>query len=163
MDNSLRTPWKWNRALAAVLATLGGIAIPSAATADQLKLPVTATIAKRATLKVLAQPATVVVTAADIARGYVDVPDRAQVAVRSNSAQGYMLVLASEADFVRQMRVRGLGDEVQVGPGGGLVRQSGSAHGVTQSTLELGFRFELAANARQGTYAWPVQISIAPI
>lgn len=153
-----------NGTLAVTLAALAGvIAVPQLAAADQLKLPVSATIAKRATLKVLAQPATVVISAADIARGYVDVPGRAQVAIRSNSPQGYMLVFANDGDFVRHTRVRGLGNEIQIGPGGGIVPQGGSAHGVTQATLELGFRFELDPNARQGTYSWPVQISIAPI
>lgn len=145
------------------LAALGLAAMPQGAAADQLKLPVSATIAKRATLKVLAQPATVVISADDIARGYVEVASRAQVSIRSNSPRGYMLVFANEGDFLRQMRVRGLGNEIQVGPGGGIVPQGASAQGVTQATLELGFRFELNPNARQGTYAWPVQISIAPI
>jgi hypothetical protein len=74
-----------------------------------------------------------------------------------------MLVFASEGDFVRHIRVIGLGNEVQIGAGGGVVPQSGSAQSVTHATLELGFRFELAANARQGTYAWPVQMSVVPI
>ena len=150
-------------ALAAALAGLGLTATSLGVAAQEIKLPVTATIVKRATVKVLAQPATVVVTAADVERGYVEVPGRAQLSVRSNSQAGYMLVFASAGDFVRQMRVRGLGNEVQIGPGGGVVPLSGSARSVTQATLELGFRFELAADARQGTYAWPVQISVTPI
>jgi hypothetical protein len=150
-------------ALAVALAGLGLTAMSFGVAAQEIKLPVTATIVKRATVKVLAQPATVVVTAADVERGYVEVPGRAQLSVRSNSQAGYMLVFASAGDFVRQMRVRGLGNEVQIGPGGGVVPLSGSARSVTQATLELGFRFELAADARQGTYAWPVQISVTPI
>lgn len=150
-------------ALAVAVAALGLTAMPPGVAANELGLAVTATIAKRATLKVLAQPATVVVTAADIARGYVEVPGRARVAIRSNSQAGYMFVFSSEADFVRHMRVSGLGNEVQIGAGGGVVPQSGSAQGVTQATLELGFRFELAANAREGTYAWPVHMSVVPI
>jgi len=161
MNGKVRT--HRSAALAAMLAALALAAMPLCVVADPLKLPVTATIAKRATLKVLAQPAAVVVTAADIARGWVEVPGRAQVTIRSNSPAGYMLAFASEGDFVRQMRVRGLGNEVQIGPGGGVVPLGGSAQSVTQATLELGFRFELAADAQQGTYAWPVQISVTPI
>ncbi len=150
-------------ALAVAVAALGLTAMPLVVAANEVSLPVTATVAKRATLKVLAQPATVVITAADITRGYVEVSGLAQVAIRSNSQAGYMIVFASEGDFVRHMRVRGLGNEVQIGAGGGVVPQSGSAQGVTQATLALGFRFELAANAQQGTYAWPVQMSVVPI
>ncbi len=152
-----------NAARAVALAALGLAAMPPGVAASEARLPVTATIAKRATLKVLAQPATVVITDADIARGYVDVPGRAQVTIRSNSQAGYMLVFASEGDFVRHTRVSGLGREVQIGAAGGIVPQSGAAQGVTHATLELGFRFELAAGARQGTYAWPVQMSVVPI
>lgn len=150
-------------ALAVALAALGLASMSPGVAADEVRVPVTATIAKRATLKVLAQPVTVVISAADIARGYVEVPGRAQLSIRSNSLSGYMLVFASEGDFVRRIRVSGLGNEVQIGAGGGIVPQSGSAQSVTQATLELGFRFELAANARQGTYAWPVRMSVVPI
>lgn len=149
--------------IAAALAALGLMAVSQGAAADELRLGVRATIAKRATLKVLAQPQAVVITAADIARGWVDVPGSAHVTIRSNSPAGYMLVFASEGDFVQNMRVRGVGHDVQMGAGGGIVPQSGPAHGVTHATLQLGFRFELAPNAREGTFAWPVQMSVAPM
>lgn len=156
--------WTGRRAvIASALAALGISAMSAGAAADELRLAVRATIAKRATLQVLAQPSSVVITEQDIARGYVQVPGRAQVSIRSNSPAGYMLVFASESDFVRHIRVSGLGHDVQIGAGGGVVPQRGAAQGVTQATLELGFRFELAPDARQGTFAWPVQLSVTPI
>lgn len=149
--------------VACALALLPMAPTSASAGGDTTKLTVTATIAKHASLKVLSQPAAVVVTAADIARGYVDVPGSAQLAVRSNSMAGYMLVFASDGDFIRQTRVRGLGNDVQLGVGGGLVPQAAAAQGVTHAVLALGFRFELSDTARQGTYLWPVQISVVPI
>jgi len=136
---------------------------PAGADEQPAKMTVSATVLKHATLKVLAQPASIVVTAADIARGYVDVAAPAQVAIKSNSARGYMLEFAAEAEFTRQIEVRGLGSPVQLGPTGGAVMQPPAGPGITRATLELGFRFILADSARAGTYPWPMQLSVTPI
>src|SRR5665647_595595 len=91
--------------------TVGLLAGPLAAAAgsNEAKLMVSATILKHASLQILAQPASVVVTAADIARGYVDAPSPAQVAVKSNTQGGYMLMFESQGEFFRQTLVKGLG------------------------------------------------------
>ena len=146
------------RALALML-----VALPLVAVAEQtVKLTVTATILKHASIQVLSQPTSVVVTAADIARGYVDVPTPTQVAVRNNS-DGYMLDVASQGDFMRQMVVSGLGGEVQISPAGGLITQRTSSRGVSTTTVALAFRFLLSETAQQGTYAWPVRLAVAPL
>jgi hypothetical protein len=148
---------------AVVLALLGGLGPAAAAGSAETKLTVTATILKRASLKVLAQPSSVVVTAADVARGYVDVSAPAQVAVQSNSSSGYMLEFSSEGDFMRQTLVKGLGTDVQLSPAGGAVMQRSSSSGVTRTTLALGFRFLLSESAQQGTYSWPMRLSVTPL
>lgn len=131
--------------------------------ADQARVQVSATVLKHASLKVLAQPASVVVTAADIARGYVDVPAPAQVAIKSNSARGYMLEFANDGDFINSILVKGLSNDLQLSPAGGAVMQPYSGHGVTRTTLDLGFRFMLAKSAQAGTYPWPLHLSVTPI
>lgn len=136
---------------------------PAAMATEQAKVTVSATVLKHASLRVLAQPAAVVITAEDIARGYVDVASPAQVAIKSNSPRGYMLEFANEGDFMRQILVKGLPSDVQLSPAGGAVMQPYAGTGVTRATLELGFRFLLAASARPGTYAWPVHLSVSPI
>lgn len=135
--------------------------VPDAA-ADQAKLTVSATVLKRATMKVLAQPTSVTVTTADIARGYVDVPSPAHVVVKSNSPRGYMLDFSSAGDFFREVEVAGLSEHVQLGAGGGAVMQPAAASGVTHADLDLGFRFFLDESARPGTYAWPIRLSVSP-
>lgn len=127
------------------------------------KVTVSATILKRASLQVLAQPSSVNVTAADIARGYVDVPAASQVAVRSNAPAGYLLEFASQGDFMRQIVVRGLETDVQLSPAGGMVSQKAAGKGVTKATLALGFRFLLSESAQEGTYAWPMRLSVVPL
>jgi hypothetical protein len=144
-----------------LLSAIGSLA--AAAGSSEIKMTVSATILKRATLQVVEQPSSVVVTAADVARGYVDVLQTAQLAVKSNSSAGYMLVFSSHSEFVRQTRVRGLGNEVQLGASGGVVPQTGASQGITHASHALGFRFELTESARQGTYPWPVQVSVVPM
>ena len=127
------------------------------------RLVVTATVLKHASLKVLAQPTSVVITAADIARGYVDVPIAAQVSIQSNSQEGYMLMFASEGEFLHQTVVRGLGNDIQLSAGGGGVVRKAVGRGMAQATLDLGFRFLLSGSARQGIYAWPIRLSVAAV
>lgn len=144
---------------------LGLLGAPlTAAASGEVKLTVTATILKYASLKVLAQPATLVVTAADVARGYVDVPAASQVAIQSNTAAGYLLDFRNHGgEFMRQILVRGLNGDVQLSPAGGLVRQDSAAVGVTNTTLALGYRFVLSGAAQAGTYSWPMQLSVTPL
>jgi hypothetical protein len=130
---------------------------------NEATLIVSATILKRASLKVLAQPSSVVVTAADIARGYVDGPAAVEVAIQNNGAGGYLLEFASRGDFMRQILVRGLARETQLNPGGGAIAQPATGSGVTRTTLGLGFRFVLSESAQPGTYPWPMRLSVTPL
>lgn len=147
---------------ATVLGLLCAPLIAGAGSSDA-KLSVTATILKHASLKILNQPSSVVVTAADVLRGYVDVPAPAQVAIQNNSSSGYMLSFSSQGDFMRQILVRGMGNDVQLSPAGGIVTQSAPDRGVTRTTLDLAFRFVLSESARQGVYAWPMHLSVTPL
>lgn len=148
-------------AAAALLCAWSAPAQAQASGGTEVK--VSATIRKHASLEVLAQPGSVAITQADIARGYVDVPAPVQVAVKSNTQEGYLLVFDNQGDFFRQARVRGLAGDVQVGAGGGQVAQRASGHGVSKVTLALSFRFELSESAREGVYAWPMQLSAMPL
>lgn len=145
---------------------LGGMGFcgPAMAGANEARLQVSATVMKHASLKILAQPASVVVTAADIAQGYLDVPGRAQVAVQNNSLEGYLLMFESQGEFLRQIIVKGLGSDVQLDVGaGGSVTRHAAGRGMSKEVLELGFRFVLSAAARQGVYAWPMRLSVTPL
>ena len=136
---------------------------PAAADTSEASLTVSANVPKRASLKVSGQPSSVLITEADLARGYVDAPAPIQVAIQSNSPAGYMLVLAGQGDFVRQARMRGLESEVQVGANGGVIPQRSNGRGVLRATMELKFRFILAKSARQGEHPWPMQLSVVPL
>lgn len=144
---------------------LGFLCAPlqAVASSGENKLQVSATILKHASLQVMAQPSSVVVTAADIARGYVDVSSPAQVAVQSNTQGGYVLMFESQGEFLRQTLVKGLGTDVQLSASGGGVAQRGAGRGMSKTLLDLGFRFILSESARQGVYAWPMRLSVTPL
>ncbi len=155
--------------VAAALAALLAIAGATEAVAEGrhpesagARIRVTARVAPHVRLRLLHQPAALVVTDPDVARGYVDVPDGARLEVRSNDPRGHLLVFeVADGPFplFENVQVRGLGPDVQIGPGSGAVPQP-AARGVR--SLALGYRFTLRKDARAGSYAWPVFVSAVP-
>ncbi len=160
--HSCTRPFARARRIALAVA-LAAAPMMAAASAQEAKLAVSATVLKHASMKVLAQPSAVVVTPADIARGYVDVPVASQILVLCNTEQGFMLEFASSGDGIRQILVRGLGADVQLGPDGGGVAQRVSGRGMTRTSLDLSFRFVLSEAAQQGAHPWPVRLSVTPL
>jgi len=120
-------------------------------------------VPSRATLRILHQERTLVVTPEDVARGYVDAPAASRIEVRNNSRGGCLLVFEGvagpDAPFGR-VSVRGLGRDVEIGPGGGFVPHS---YAPAPVTAELSYRFSLDRDALPGTYPWPLQVSVRPV
>ena len=148
--------------IGAVLSSMLLVSVSPSANGAEIKVQVSATVLKRVRLNVVSAPSAVVVTAADIARGYVDASAPAQINIQSNSLSGYAIEFASEGHFMRQILVKGLSNDVQLSPAGGSVAQSSQTPGATKS-FALGFRFMLAESAVQGTYAWPVRLTATPL
>lgn len=122
---------------------------------------VSATVLKHARLSMTGHPATLEVTAADVARGYVDVADAGQISIRSNSPR-YMLEFAVRDGFFRSIDVAGLGEAVMLGATGGVASRPAAGPAVS-TTMRLRYRFMLAAAAHPGTYAWPMSVSITAL
>jgi hypothetical protein len=124
------------------------------------RIRVTATVPSRATLRVLHQERTLVVTPEDVARGYVDAPAASRIEVRNNNRGGCLLVFerisAPDPSF-GNVSVRGLGRDVEIGSGGGFVPHP---YAPAPVMAELGYRFSLGRDARPGTYPWPLQVSV---
>lgn len=146
----------------AALVALGAWLPQDAGAAPETSKPmiVSATVAKRATLKVLAQPAWFVVTQADLERGYVDIQSPVQVAVQSNSPAGYLLMVESTGHLVSGTSIRGLDADVQLAGSGVIPCPAAGTGGVSHS---LSFRFRLSGSAEPGRHAWPVHISAVPM
>ncbi len=142
---------------------LTGVPVVASAGLNEASLLVAATVARHASVQVLAQPLSVLVTAADIGRGYVDAIGLTRLVVHSNTHDGYMLMFENQGDFLRQALVKGLDSDVQLSASGGGVAQRAPGRGMRKNVLELGFRFVLSDSARQGVYAWPLRLSVTPL
>ena len=150
--------------LVLVAVTVLGLAgAARTAIAADARLAVSATVLKHASLTVLSQPQSLLITSADIARGYVALPGAVQMTVRNNSHSGYMLVFDVDAAFVDATRVRGLQSNIQLSATGGFVPLSASGHGMSTRTHNLGLIFLLSPSAREGIYLWPMRVSVVPM
>lgn len=124
------------------------------------KVAVSATVVARTSVQVLSQVQELVITNADIKRGYVEVPAGSRINVKTNNRAGCLLafeVMNGTNGIFENVFVRVGGQEVQLSSGGGWVRQAYSHGTVTQ---DLSYRFALSKDARPGTYNWPLMISV---
>lgn len=114
-------------------------------------LQVRATVLERARLQLVTQPATLQLTAADVARGYVDVPEPTRVQLESNMRKPVQLDFTAGAGAVRAGGVELLDGPARMQPV------------VGRQQVELRFRLHLDRDAVPGVHAWPVQISMLPL
>jgi hypothetical protein len=153
----------WCLVLACIAASIAFPHAPShASSVADARLQVTARVLKYLRLQVVSQPLTVEITEADVARGWVEVTQRMQVSVESNAPEGYALALANRSAAVRLVKVSGLGPELQLSTESMAVRTA-SRRGMARDVLGLGFRFDLTPEARPGSHAWPIQVSVLPL
>ncbi len=126
------------------------------------RFTVSAIVEPYASLAVRSQPDLLTLTAADVARGYVDVPQPIAVQVHSNSRDGYLLTLSSSLVGVTGLRIDGLGDPVSLDASGGSIaeRWTSSEH-TAEVTLHL--RLLLDTAVTPGTYPWPLHLAAAAL
>jgi len=112
-------------------------------------------------LKVLFQHSEIVVSYADVLRGYVDVPVATRLQIQNTNLAGYMVIFHGLASPFQKVIVKGFEQDVIVDTYGGSVIQP--YHGRDPLLLELSYRVVLSKKIRPGTYAWPLTIAISPI
>jgi hypothetical protein len=148
--------------LHATLAAFGAAGLvflaPSHGRADPASLSVRAAVLPHASVRI-APPATLTLTDADVARGYVELATPVQVETRSNARHGYTLVFQRFGDAVLQARVQGLSTALLVREQG-LARREPTGPGMWRDLVQLRIRFELAPGTRAGAHPWPLQISM---
>lgn len=164
IDHGLRIQEKL--VAAALVAALSLLAPASAAMAAQppmhstsAKVSISATVLARASLNVLRQPAELVVTEADIQRGFLDVDASSLVEIKNNSRAGVYMTFETQGLSFKETVVRGFGREVSLGPNGGIIAQQLTGKAV----VALSYRFMLDESSQAGTYAWPLSISVSPV
>jgi hypothetical protein len=119
---------------------------------------VTATVAPRASVEPLTQPAQLSISQDDVERGYVDVA--AAYRVSSNDPSGYMVRLAPRVGLARSVKVAGLSSPIVMTDQVVEVVQPAARR---PQRLDLVFRLVLDDGAAPGTYSMPVQVSVATL
>jgi len=138
-----------------MVATAGGTA-----TADEVRsrFQVSLQVPVRLALQPLGEPASVMLTADDLARGYVDIPARYHVS--HNDRRGYVLQIVHLGGVAREVRVSGLGGTLVVAGDAVEVHRDGQ---LFEQDVALGFRLVLAPGAQAGRFDWPVALSVQPL
>ncbi len=129
---------------------------PLSAASSSAQLNVSVQVVARTILTVDSQPASVEITADDVSRGYIDVPQSVTFHVRSNAANGYAVQFEPVSyPFVRA-DVNWDNTVASVGTDGSWLRRS-YQQGTTTGTLSV--RFTLAPGTQPGSYAWPISFA----
>jgi hypothetical protein len=122
---------------------------------------VSATVTAFTRIEQRSEPAEVVISAADLRRGYLEVTQPTRLVVRSNTTAGFALDVSTIEPMLKALVVHGLaGDQALGADGGSLVLRSPGAQPVT---LSLTFRLMLVPGLRIGTYPWPMRIAVHPL
>ena len=146
--------------LVAVLVLIAAARIsPALAGSTTATLQVSVTVQARALLHVESAPAGLLLTEADVQRGYVELPAASRISVRTNSPTGYLLAFEITSGLIEEIQVRGLGAETYISSMGGWVAQPYTG---AVTSAELSYRLVLSKDARPGEYPWPVTLSASP-
>ena len=132
---------------------------PALAGSAAAGLQVSVTVQARALLHVESAPAGLLLSAADVQRGYVDLPAASRISVRTNSPTGYLLAFEVAGGPIEAVRVRGLGAETYISSMGGWIARPYTG---ALTSADLSYRLVLSKDARPGEYPWPVTLSASP-
>jgi hypothetical protein len=150
-------------AIAFTLAMTAAAGAPVSALAQQapararssVKLVVRIPVVAR--MRTLSQGEAVTVTAADIQRGFVEVPAGSRFELVANSA--HTVHFAAQGAWFSAVKVSGLGGDLMLGPTGGEFLQPLRLAG--PEIHQLNYRFDLSPQAVPGRYAWPLSLSVS--
>lgn len=145
--------------LVALCAVLGAMQQAQAGTA-RAEIGVSVTVMARTLIDAASSPRQLWITAADVARGYVEVPQATRLLVTNTDRRGYLLSVWPQVQVFSRVIVRSDDSQAELGADGGEIfeRRWGRA-----LPLALDFRFLLAPGVRPGVYPWPVTFQVSPL
>ena len=120
-------------------------------------LNVGATVIPVVEYEFLHQENSLVITSADIERGFIDINNGIIVAVKTNSLNGYMLNIAFDSSLFKEIIISDENISSPVKEGFGELHMP--FQGKNYLTKELTIRFYFSANTEPGTYKWPVSLA----
>lgn len=122
-------------------------------------IAVSARVLEHTSMNTLYQAHELIITNADIHRGYVDASAATKLSVKSNNLAGYLLafeIMGVPDPLCEYVEVLVGGRQVQVPATGGWVPQPYVRGG---AIVDISYRFTLAKNVQPGTYEWPLMVS----
>ena len=146
---------------ALLLAAAGAVYVSAATAGPQATFAVGATVLPHTAVTYAAAPSAIVISPADVRRGYIDVATPTRLELSVNDPRGFAIDVWPAAGLVAAMSVRGAGAEVAFGRDGGSIVQR-SLHGGAIS-VTLTWRFVLDAGLTPGRYPWPLQLAVRPL
>ena len=142
---------------AVALASVHASQVPDAAAGSfSTVIRMNAIVLARTQLKPLRQPAMLVVTEADVQRGYIEVSGASLFEIWNNNPAGCVLTFESNDFPFREADVTVMGRKIIIYPSGGMIFMP--VRGRQQIALD--YRFVLTTEAQPGTYAWPLSVSV---
>jgi hypothetical protein len=143
--------------IAALLTALLG---PAEAADVRAFMTVSATVVDTVSIRTIYQAESLVITAQDIGRGYVDVPVGSRFEIRNTGAS--LFEVRPLDPLFRSVKVTGPEGTAEFGSAGGTMLQRSVGHGGSVN-VALGYRFELAAGLSPGEHKWPLALTVMPM
>jgi biopolymer transport protein ExbD len=145
-------------ALATGLAPISSL-VPSAEAAQSNgAMQVSVTVIAGAKLQTIYQAKHIEISAADVARGQVEVPAALRFSVAISKGAGYLMQFHPIGNIFDSVYVDGMGNSVRLGADGGAIIQR--VPQVSNQMHELGFRFILNPGTTPGIYPWPLDLTV---
>ena len=140
-------------------AVLGAMQQARAGTAGA-EIGVSVTVMARTLINSESRPRQLEVSAADVARGYVDVQRATRLLVSNTNRRGYLLSVWPQVQVFSTIVVRSEDTQSELGADGGEIfeRRWGQ-----MLSLALDLRFMLAPGMKPGIYPWPVKFQVSPL
>jgi hypothetical protein len=142
--------------IVACLTLASIVATPAIASTRSASFGVSARVVARTWIEAVDEPATILLTQADLAQGYKVIDLRYRVHTAGTSR--YLLNITPCTGLAEWVDVEGLGAPVRLGATDVTVLQQASAN---VSELRLRLRFELRAGLLAGYHALPVRLTVS--
>lgn len=144
---------------AIVLTALTGVSSGVKAAQQRATLGVSAIVVPAVKIERKIQVPEIDLTAADVARGYVDVRNGSQLTLRITKNSAYVVDFFRRVNLYTSVEISGVGSPISLDSNGGTVVVH-PPRGTGRAALALDYRFNLNANAAPGRYPWPLAMQV---
>jgi|SRR5579864_575987 len=154
--------WRYTARIATVFAVCAVLGAMSQAQAGAARadIQVSVTVMARTMIDSESSPRQLEVSAADVARGYVEVRGATSLLVTNTNRRGYILSVWPQVQVFSTVVVRSGDSQAELGADGGELfeRRWGK-----MLPLALDFRFMLAPGVTPGVYPWPLSFQVSSL